>query len=486
VTRGISLPETLDPELRLLLRGLLARDPLKRWQWPQVRAWLAKEPVEAPDQVDSGADSGDGPALRLGNREHRRAENYALAAAEAANWETARGIFLRGALATWLEERGADRTIVAAVRNFSSAEDLSENFRHALALMALNPSLPLTVAGDIVTPAWLLSHPLEGYEIITGPVVRHLEAMRREPWLVRMGIRATAVRERARALEIDLDEERVRVAMLASSRANLEAERATLRKIYPEADHLGLASLLERERLSEEELIVLISAAHRQFVPIDTLLESAVRLAEQSDVVGFNREEAAQLLIRPRREIYCDVALRTAGFSRCPIPRINDWASSFRVERRMPLPRAVVLLAVPKEQWSEPPKQQYVAALLEHFEKRVAREVQRGPLVRMTIGKSTARVDLSELGTALHPAETMLDHPLRRTEGPVSLDPAIWRESEGLLSRLRRFTSHALTFKRDTGIDGRYLGFPFLLIRDSRLSERAKARIVPVLLWPLA
>src|SRR3954465_2167920 len=36
VTRGVELPGDLEPELRPLLRGLLARDPLKRWCWPQV------------------------------------------------------------------------------------------------------------------------------------------------------------------------------------------------------------------------------------------------------------------------------------------------------------------------------------------------------------------------------------------------------------------------------------------------------------------
>jgi serine/threonine protein kinase len=38
VTRGVELPADLEPELRPLLRGLLSRDPLKRWCWPQVRS----------------------------------------------------------------------------------------------------------------------------------------------------------------------------------------------------------------------------------------------------------------------------------------------------------------------------------------------------------------------------------------------------------------------------------------------------------------
>lgn len=38
-------------------------------------------------------------------------------------------------------------------------------------------------------------------------------------------------------------------------------------------------------------------------------------------------------------------------------------------------------------------------------------------------------------------------------------------------------------YKRDTGIDGLYLGFPFLLSRDPRGTSRT--RIIPLLLWPV-
>jgi primosomal replication protein N'' len=486
VTRGVEIPGNLDPNFRLLLRGLLSRDPSKRWHWDQVRAWLAGEAVELPAEAASGRDDGTGPALELADRRFFRPETFALAAAEVTNWEAAKALFLRGALATWLEGRRIDGTIVSSIRRLASDEELSEDYRHALALMSLNPSLPLTVRGEIVTPAWLLAHPQEGYAIVTGAVSRNLQRMDREPWLVRLRGRAEAVRQRAKVLEIELDEERLRIALLASSRSNLEAERSALRKVYPDSDHAGLSSLVDHDRLSDEELIVLVSAAHHQFVPFATLLDSTEKLAKQHSVDGIDHSSATALFTRSRREIYAEVEARTAGFASSPYPRINEWADTFRVEHRIPLPRAAVLLAVPRVLWAEPPRQQYVATLLDHFEKRVARSVQRGPLVRFVISKTSARVDLTELGTALRPAEAALDQLLRRGEAPVSLDSSVFNAREGLLPRLRRLVSHALTFRRDTGIDGRYLGFPFLIIKDDRLtSSGAKPRIAPVLLWPV-
>ena len=485
VTRGVELPTDLEPELRPLLRGLLTRDPLKRWCWPQVRSWLAGKSVEAPIETDFGQGEAPGPTIELAGRTFARPELFALAAADARHWDAARELVLRGAVATWLEDRNTDRSVVASFRRLVSDERLADDFRHALALMALNPSLPLTLKGDIVTPAWFLQNPVDGYEIITGEVSLHLERMERELWIVRMRVRAEAVRERARLLEIELDEEQLRVALLASSRARLEAERADLRHLFPETDHAGLSSLLERPRLSDEDLIIVVVAAQHQFTSLAALLDAA---QEQARLAGvpLDNSAARQLLVRPRREIFSEIDDRISHFARCGIPRIDEWADSFRVERRMPLARAAVLLSVSRDVWREPPKQQYVANLLQHFEKRVSGSVQRGPLVRFVLGKTTPRVDLAELGTSRRPAEAILNHVIGRTDVPITLDPDAFGSNEQLEARLRRLASHASMFRRDTGIDGRYLGFPFLLVRDARLaSSNSKPRIAPILLWPV-
>ena len=134
----------------------------------------------------------------LGGRSYTRPAAFALAAAESANWQEAKDLVLRGAVTTWLEEIGSDTRLVSEVRRLASDANLDEDFRHALALMALNSALPLTMQGEIVTPAWLLSHPVEGYSIVAGDIVRHLERIGREEWLVRLGSRAEAVRERAK------------------------------------------------------------------------------------------------------------------------------------------------------------------------------------------------------------------------------------------------------------------------------------------------
>jgi serine/threonine protein kinase len=481
VTRGVDIPTGLEADVRVLLRGLLARDPLKRWGASQLFAWLKGELVSAEDTPEPRIESG--PAIELNERSYTSPDLFSLAAAGSDNWDAARDLATRGVVATWLSERKSDPRIVSEVRRLISEQNLAEDFRLALVLMAINPALPLTLAGEIVTPAWLLFHPQEGYEVVAGEVGKQLERMDRESWIVRLRGRADAVRERAKLLEVDLDEEHLRTVLLATSRANLEAERAARRCIYPDSDHAGLTSILERPRISDEDLIILICASPQQFTPIAALIDKAMDLAGETGV-ALDRAQLPVQLVEPRREIFGRIDERIANFARCGVQRIDEWADSFRIERRLTLPRAMVLLAVPAHLWEAPKGQQYVASLLEHLEKRVAGAIARGPLVRFTIGKTTPRVDISELGTSLRSGESLLNHVLSRADAPMPIDPAGLLADPQREARLRRLASHAHTFRRDTGIDGRYLGFPFVLVRDARMTS-TKARIAPVLLWPV-
>ena len=146
-----------------------------------------------PDNVPAATASAP---IKLAGRSFVRPDLFALASAEAAHWTEARELTLRGAVATWLSVAAVEPRMAADVRRLTGDDGLSDDLRHALALMAMNAALPLTVAGEIVTPAWLLAHAEAGYALITGPAVSHLERMAREPWLVRLGARVAVVQER--------------------------------------------------------------------------------------------------------------------------------------------------------------------------------------------------------------------------------------------------------------------------------------------------
>ena len=226
--------------------------------------------------------------------------------------------------------------------------------------------------------------------------------------------------------------------------------------------------------------------AIQQYQSAEQILTHANTIASQAGLPSYDGASPQQWFDVSRRDLYREIEERTANCSQCGIARVDEWANDFRIQRRISLPRALALLSVSKESWKEPPRHQYVSSILEFFEKRTASLAQRGPLVRMLICKSSSRVDLAGIPGNKPKASSILEHLISRVEAPVGIDRVAFENNADLERRLRHLVSHAKTYRRDTGIDSLYLGFPFLVMRDSHLdSTEKKPRIAPILLWPI-
>jgi hypothetical protein len=484
VTRGVSIPKGIDPSISLLLRGLLARDPDQRWQWEKVQKWLGGED-DAPSDIES-EESSSGPALEFKGRSYVCPKAYALAAAEASNWEEAKDLFMRGVVATWLEDRKTTPKIITGVRVAASIDVIPSDFRHALALMWMNSNLPLTYQGEIVTSSWLLQNAVLGYEIITSPLIGHLRQMHRDLHLCELHDRMERARERAEVRKIELDEERFRIYALSLSRQNLERQWEVQRRLFPGSDHDGLNAFMDRQKITDEELIILLGARLDQYESAEQILTQASTIASQAALTTFNKAAAEKWLAVSRREIYREIEERIVNYSQCGIARVDEWASGFRIQRRMSLPRALALLSVSKDSWREPDRLEYVSRLLEFFEKRTVSMAQRGSLVRMSISKTGAQIDLASVHGNKPNSSSILEHLIKRENSPIGIDRLAFNDNLDLEKRLRHLVSHAKTYRRDTGIDSLYLGFPFLVMRDSHPDEaRKKPKISPILLWPI-
>jgi primosomal replication protein N'' len=482
VANGADIPDALDENTRLLLRGLLARDRIGRWKWEEVEAWARGEPVPAPEEPKPSDEQEAGSTV-LGGRTFRTPSRYALAAGSAEHWVEARDQLARGAIATWLEEFPAADKMRSAIRTVMRREGIDDDTRLSVALKVLNPVMPLVRAGDIITPQWLLQHHVDGYNLVVGAAPELLEQLGHEVWLAQLQRRASDVRRRAEHLDIELAEDALRVNLLCTSRLCLEALWDEQRRAAPDSEHRGVASLMDRPQLTDVDLIVLLSASRGQFRPLQEVLQSASELARREGVTTFDEEKAAALFESPRRDVLRQVSERLENFSRCGMQRIDEWADQFRLERRTSLQRAAVILSIPEARWQRPPGQEYVSQLLGFFEKRINVSVSRGALARMTITKTSPRIDVTELGTQRESSARLLDQLLERSDLGITLDPSLFADNEGLEHRLRTLVSRAELLRRETGINGLYMGFPFILTQPR--GEAVKPRIAPVLLWPI-
>ncbi len=484
VTVGVEIPQHIDTSVRHLLQGLLIRDPNLRWQAEQVFKWLNGKDVELPANLVQEQKDDLSTAITLGGKTFFSPERFALSAAEFENWSEGNELFQKGELQTWLREYDGSFKKTDRINRLVVNDKIREDFKYPLALMVLNPSLPLTFKGDLITPSWLIKNPDIGYELIFGSTVSFLEELERESWLVHLQTRGKRVLERAAILEIELEDDFFRRLSIVTSRAKLEAEENLLRQTYPDSDHAGLASLIHKKRLNEEDLLVLLCAKRQQLTPLTVVLDSAEKLAQQYKINTFDKDKVIAQLTLSLPELYKLVDERIADFARCGIERVDDWADVYRIERRLTIQRVIVILSVEQEKWLKPEKQQYKENIIKFFEKRVASAVLRGPLVRLTISKSSSRIDLMEINSPAHNSESLLNFLLERNGVPRAIDPQAFLTETLLLQRIHRMANQAAAYSRETGIDSLYLGFPFLLM-NSKSSKNAKPRIAPLLLWPI-
>lgn len=482
LANGVTLPEHLEPNLRLLLRGLLTRDRHQRWQWPEVQAWLEGRPVTVADESNSASDN-QLISITLNQQRYTQPAVFALAAAEQSHWQEALALMQRGTIISWAQQARLSDSLLAQLQQTAELTDLSDDYRLILVLKLLNPHMPLILQGEIVTPPWLLDHPQEGHALLASPLPDFLGKMEPGHWLFQLKSRQDRVRQRGESLRIAFNEDILRIHLLATSRARLLAIWEEQRKLFPDTPHNGLRTLIDRRNPNEDELILLLSADLGQFTSADSLLTQTSELANQYHIMNFSREVSREILTLPRSEIYQQLADRINGFNRCNIADLDVWAAHFLQTRRLPLEQALVMLAIPPEQWIVPEKQRYIHQVLDFFTRKITASTMRGSLVRMSLSPHAGRSDLVGLGGQRNSAEALLNHLLTRSRQSISVDSRTLLDNEQAGRQLRTLHAQTQLYMRDTGINGMYLGFPFIVVNTQ--PKLMKPRIAPLLLWPV-
>ena len=138
-TRPIDVRGVYDDELRMLCRGLLLRDPKRRWGADEVARWLAGDPsLSVPDGAEGAATTVR--PYRFGKTEATTGAELALALAK--HWDAARKDVARGQVARWLEQELHDYNLVRVLRDIQDRKGISDDARLLQFLVAVAPDLP--------------------------------------------------------------------------------------------------------------------------------------------------------------------------------------------------------------------------------------------------------------------------------------------------------------------------------------------------------
>lgn len=153
-TRSVEIPSNIDEGQQKLLRGLLTRDPDKRWNWNQVSRWLKGEkniPVFFEDdaKLPEQSDKNMIYIVFMGRKYSALSELATEFAKNEETWEKGRAFLLRGYITRWLEEAGDYDTAADIDRVFYGIDDSdAKTFKF---IDTFGQNIPFIFCGHLVT-----------------------------------------------------------------------------------------------------------------------------------------------------------------------------------------------------------------------------------------------------------------------------------------------------------------------------------------------
>lgn len=190
-TRPIDVRGIFDDDLRLLCRGLLLRDPKRRFGASEVSRWLAGDATLAMPVETEGTPTAVRP-YRIGKTEATTGPELALALAR--HWDAARRDLQRGHIARWLEQELHDHNLLRTLRDAQDQRALSDDGRLLRFLVAAAPDLPPIWRGSPVTADAVLA---AAYAAARGEssAIDWLDSLQRDDVLVTCAPRDPSLQE---------------------------------------------------------------------------------------------------------------------------------------------------------------------------------------------------------------------------------------------------------------------------------------------------
>lgn len=151
-TQSVEVKGVFDDALRMLCRGLLLRNPKKRWGASEIKRWLAgDESLAMPE------DGGEGPAAKPYTLVRSQCvTRIDLALALARYWEDGKKDLMRGTVMNWVEQDLRDFNLARSIHDVMIRRDLSDDARLLRVIVSALPGIPPIWKGTVITQETLV------------------------------------------------------------------------------------------------------------------------------------------------------------------------------------------------------------------------------------------------------------------------------------------------------------------------------------------
>jgi hypothetical protein len=279
VMRGIAVPDNLPSDWGMLIRGLLTRDSDQRWGEEQVRAWLsgkrdmtvrynytALEPSPAAGRTYK--------PYKFNGIDHFSPAELALALAKSP--DDGLKHFSRGFLTQWVREEVKDFDLTSKLMDVLEDQGLVAEQRLSVAVLAMNPQLPLTWRGEVVNRDWLAGNVNVAIQLLESSVPLWREKLREDRWLADLREHRSGLLAELTQYGSSLDGKLTEFLTIAQENKAQELA-GELRRQYAGSSNPRINQLFQRGTLSLPEALA-VAACHRNLLLTEEQAEQ-IRMA---------------------------------------------------------------------------------------------------------------------------------------------------------------------------------------------------------------
>lgn len=156
-TKGPSIPEHVSEDYKILLRGLLTRDPKKRWGYPEIERWLEKDMnipvhfIDGPEKLGEEISKGCAVPFRFLDEEYFSIEEMIPAFLKSGEaWEAAQERLCQGYISKWLLEN-FDKKKASQIDNITEQSAGDQRLAVISLIYTFKKDLPFILYGEQIS-----------------------------------------------------------------------------------------------------------------------------------------------------------------------------------------------------------------------------------------------------------------------------------------------------------------------------------------------